>query len=378
MTKEPGTVWVDYVHLSDLDEVQLRAYQDLAREAAEPNPFFSPELLLPAARWLPGGDSVCLLRVWRDGRLVLAMPVRRGPYRRVPVPGLSTWRHPYCYLGTPLVYPDSLDIASAAALQSLRRSGADWFVLEQVYIEGPVVRAFQRAAGSSAVSWTEHGVWERPAVLGQQRRIRAEGLSESSSSARSMRRKLRNLERKVGTVEIREVTRAANPLELDAEIDAFLEMELAGWKGRAGTAMASSSSHASFFRETCRAFAGLGGLDMWQLQAGTIRAAQECHLRIGDTVFAWRTSYNEELSPFSPGALIELDLLRAFCADSESRSLDPCTGNEVRALDRYYPDRRQIGDVLVGFTPLGRALIHVYSRMAQARAWARARSVKKR
>ena len=79
-------------------------------------------------------------------------------------------------------------------------------------------------------------------------------------------------------------------------------------------------------------------------------------------------------SPFSPGAQIELDLLQAFCTNPDFRSLDPCTGNEVRALDRHYPDRRLIGDVLVGLTPLGQALTGMYPRAARARAWARARS----
>ena len=368
-----GALRVELVSLRAPTRVPLGAWQELAAETEEPNAFFHPGLLLAAVRWLPGGDGVCLLTVWRSERLVLAMPICRGPYRRVPVPALSTWRHPYCYLGTPLVHPDELDCAPGAALRNLRRSGADWLVLEQVYLEGPVVRAFQRASGSASASWTEHGVWERPAVLGQQQKVQPVGPS-APSSTKTMRRKRRHLEREFGTVEVLEVSSPGDRLKLDAEIDAFLAMELASWKGRAGTAIASSRRHASFFRETCQAFARLGGLDLWRLQAGNTKAAQECHLRMGDTAFAWRTTYNEELSPFSPGAQIELDLLQAFCTNPDFRSLDPCTGNEVRALDRHYPDRRLIGDVLVGLTPLGQALTGMYPRAARARAWARARS----
>ena len=370
MTEEQaGAMRVNIVPLSDIDDVWLGAWQELAAEAAEPNPFFHPDLLLAAVRWLPGGDSVRLLMVWRGERLVLAMPIARGRYRRVPIAALSTWRHPYCYLGTPLVRPDALDVAPAAALQCLRRGRPGWLVLEQVYVQGPVVGAFRRAAENCSASWLERGVWERPAVLARQQKTQP---AEPPAPPRNktLRRKRRKLERVVGAVETREVAGAADPLTLDAEIDAFLEMELASWKGRAGTAIASSSSHASFFRETCRAFACRGRLDLWQLQAGDVKAARECHLRMGETVFQWKTTYNEELSPFSPGSQIELDALHAFYADHELHSLDPCTSNVVRPLDRFYPDRRLIGDVLVGLTAPSRAITRMYSRAA--RAWARA------
>jgi CelD/BcsL family acetyltransferase involved in cellulose biosynthesis len=363
-----GTLSVDIVSLDAIDDALLSAWRELAADAVEPNPFFDPQLLVPAVRWLPGGKDVRLLTVWRNERMVLAMPVARGRYRRVPLAALSTWKHPYCYLGTPLVRPGELDEAPAAALQSMRRGGPGLLALEQVYVHGPVARAFRRAAENCSASWLEHDVWERPAVLAQET-DEAEGVAPPWT--KTLRRLRRNLEREVGTVESLDMAGAADPLTLDAEIDAFLEMELAGWKGRAGTAMANASSHASFFRETCRGFAESARLELWRLQAGDVAAARECHLLMGGTVFHWKTTYDEELSRFSPGAQLELDVLQDFYDDAEVRSLDPCTGNVVGPSDRLYPDRRLIGDVLVGLTPPGRLITRTFPRVARARAWVR-------
>jgi CelD/BcsL family acetyltransferase involved in cellulose biosynthesis len=107
------------------------------------------------------------------------------------------------------------------------------------------------------------------------------------------------------------------------------------------------------------------------LQAGDVAAARQCHLLMGGTVFHWKTTYDEELSRFSPGAQLELDVLQDFYDDAEIRSLDPCTGNVVSPSDRLYPDRRLIGDVLVGLTSRGRLITRTFPRVARARAWVR-------
>jgi hypothetical protein len=56
----------------------------------------------------------------------------------------------------------------------------------------------------------------------------------------------------------------------------------------------------------------------------------------------------------SPGVQLELDVLHAFHVDASVCLLDPCTGNSPTVSARIYPDRRRIGDVLVGLDPIGR------------------------
>jgi CelD/BcsL family acetyltransferase involved in cellulose biosynthesis len=370
----PRTLRVAVVPVSDVGDDLHAAWRELAADAAEPNPFFAPELLLPAARWLPGGGDISLLTVWRGRRLVLAMPVARTRYRRVPLPAVSTWKHPYCYLGTPLILADELDSAPAAALGALQRNGPGWLVLEQVYVEGPVALAFRRAAAEAGATWVEQGVWERPSVEASEHGTNDESML-SPRSAKTLRRLRRNLERDVGDVSSADRVRFAEAAVVDAEIESFLDMELASWKGRAGTAIANTESHAAFFRETCRGFARDGRLAMWQLRAGAVDAARECHLRAGDTIFGWKTAFNDELARFSPGVQLEIDVLHAFYDDPAHR-MDPCTADQPSTSGRLYPQRRAVGDVLVGFSLPGRLVTRLLPRAA--RVWERARSVRRR
>jgi CelD/BcsL family acetyltransferase involved in cellulose biosynthesis len=342
------------VPLADVDGDLLRAWRELAAEAVEPNPFFGPEVLLPAARRLPGGDRVRLMVVRQGARLVLAMPVTSARYRRIPLRTLSTWRHSYRYVGTPLLVPDTLGMAPAVALEALARTRRPgWLVLEQLYLDGPVASAFRNAAVGRSAGWVEHDVWQRPAVEAREEETYLRG-TLAPRSAKALRRQRRNLERDLGPVLVRDVALVGEPEAVEAEIDAFLAMESAGWKGRAGTAMASDPAHASFWREACRALANAGRLELWQLVAGDVVVARQVHVRAGDTVFHLKTTYDEGLAQRSPGVQLELEVLHAFHVDATLRCIDPCTDPGRSTSDRLYPDSRRFGDALVGLTPTGR------------------------
>ena len=61
----------------------LAAWRELARTSLEPNPFFSPDCLVPAAQHLRGGEELSLLVAEEAGAFRAAMPVGRvGRWRR--------------------------------------------------------------------------------------------------------------------------------------------------------------------------------------------------------------------------------------------------------------------------------------------------------
>jgi CelD/BcsL family acetyltransferase involved in cellulose biosynthesis len=224
-----------------------------------------------------------------------------------------------------------------------------------MYLDGVVAQAFRAAAGSRSARWVEHDLWRRPAVL---RREFETYLDDTlgSRSGRTLRRQRRHLERDLGPVVVQDVARTGDVAAVREEVEAFLAMEEAGWKGRAGTAAASDPAHAAFWREACQALAEAGRLEMWQLRAGDVVAARQCHVRTGGTVFHLRTTYDEALGKSSPGVQLELEAVHAFHVDHEVDLLDPCTEPEPGTSSRLYPDSRRIGDVLVGLSVVGRLL----------------------
>jgi CelD/BcsL family acetyltransferase involved in cellulose biosynthesis len=356
---------VEEVPLLSIDAGLLEGWRELAAAAVEPNPFFSPEVLLPASRWLSGGAVVRLIVVRRGARVVLAMPVSFGGYRRIPLLGVLTWRHPYCYVGTPLVCPDALDDAPAMVLEALARRGRTGaLVLQQIYVDGPVARAFRDAALQRSAPWVEHGVWSRPAVEAREEETYLEN-TLGARSAKALRRQRRHLERELGPMTARDVARSGDRDAVARETEAFLTMEAAGWKGRAGTAMASDPSHAAFWTEACRALADSGRLEQWQLVAGDVVAARQCHVRDGDVVFHLKTTYDERFAQRSPGVQLELDVLHAFHVDPTLRHLDPCTDPVPGTSARLYPDSRRLGDALIGLTPAGRLGVRLVPQAAK-------------
>jgi hypothetical protein len=120
------------IDLSELTSRDLRDWRELAERAIEPNPFFEPGFVRPAARWIAGGHVGLLVAEEADG-WAACLPVRRGwRWGKLPLRSLAGWRHLYSYLGTPLVSGDrprrALEALIARADED-RRSAAlviDW------------------------------------------------------------------------------------------------------------------------------------------------------------------------------------------------------------------------------------------------------------
>src|SRR5438094_10174810 len=92
--------------VADLSPSTVTAWRDLCVRAVERNPFFRPELVLPAADLLHGRDCH-LVTVSHGGRLLACLLVR-GPsrWRPTPRPMARPWRPQSCFLGPPLVDRD--------------------------------------------------------------------------------------------------------------------------------------------------------------------------------------------------------------------------------------------------------------------------------
>ena len=130
--------------------------------------------------------------------------------------------------------------------------------------------------------------------------------------------------------------------------DEFMRIEDSGWKGRAGTAMADDSGAAEFFREICARYAAAGRLQLLALEAGGTVAAMKCNIAAGDTLFSFKIAYEESLSRYSPGILMEVENVTVFHEQRAELVQDSCAqpGNEM--INRLWPDRRSIETVVIG------------------------------
>lgn len=318
--------------LGELDDADRRAWRELAGRALDPNPYLDPDFVLPAARGLGEWDAVELLRVVdRDG-WAFALPIRRyRRWHRVPLPCVATWFHSYCFLGTPLIAPGDPGKALAAALARLGGARRQAFVgLDWTAADGPAALDLDES--------DEPLRFDRFQRATLNRRDDGEYLSHvRGKHRREFRRLAAGLQERLGAgVELTD--RAGE----DAAIDEFLRLEAAGWKGRAGTALATIPPHAAFFRETCRALADRGALQMHFLEADGRAVAARCSLLAGRTSFCFKIAYDEKLAEFSPGRELELRLLDAFHRDERLDRMDSCAEPGNPLFNRLWPDRRAL------------------------------------
>lgn len=350
-----ATATIERLPLRAITPEQERAWRALATDAAEPNPFFEPEMLLPAAERL--GDGRETLLVVRSGpRWIACLPVRPVVrWHRLPVPGLASWLHPYCFLGTPLVAADAVTEAAAA----LRAAARTYLALDLLGLDGPVAAALRSDFGSPASRPVLYRSHERATV-----RHRADGgyFGGRGKRLREVRRTRRLLEETLGRpVRTVDRTNAADAAER------FLRLEASGWKGDGGTALACDPDHRAFFLDVCARFGAAGRLELLELGAdGEPPVAAGWTLRAGDERFFCKIAYDETLARVAPGVQLAGDALWRL-HERGAGAIDSCAAPDNRMINALWPDRRSVGALLLPATgPSGRLARSTARTLARA------------
>lgn len=92
--------------------------------------------------------------------------------------------------------------------------------------------------------------------------------------------------------------------DLDNMLRTGFALESSGWKGRAGTAIASRPETAWFYREVARWAAASGILQLFFLHVNGRPVAFCYALQQGETLYCVKAGYDENDAPHSPGALL--------------------------------------------------------------------------
>ncbi|MBV1688106.1 GNAT family N-acetyltransferase [Novosphingobium sp. G106] len=317
------------------------AWDALALCAAEPNPFFESWYLLPAlAAFDPGGD-IGLLRFEAGDELAGLMPVvRPRSYYGRPIPHLASWLHANCFLGTPLVAA-GLERPFWRALLAWAdgHAGAGLFLhLRDLSLTGPLHQALSDVLD-------EQG--RRAALVHREERalLASEEAPEAYFEAALSGKKRKELRRQfarlseLGEVRIERLTDADG---LDGWIEAFLALELAGWKGLAGSALAAQPATAHLFRESLHGGARRGRLERLTLSLDGAPIAMLVTFLTPPGAFSFKTAFDERYARYSPGVLLQRENLAILGRDDIAWS-DSCAAADHPMIDHIWRERRAIG-----------------------------------
>ena len=338
--------------LSGQEKAQLSA---LVQAALEPNPFYEPGCLLPAAAHLPGGTEVSLAFV-RDGDQMLAAVPTRRLLKLAGTAVITSRPFQVINLGTPLLAAGAPERTMDSLLSVLaRESGAGVLALEWLGDNGPVGHAVRCAAKRLRMPCRTYRQWERPVLNREGSALCTKSRCTlcqkcallSPKRAKALSRWQRGIARELGSPP--EATDRSGQPEW---VERYLSLESAGWKGGLGPGtgdLAHRPGHAEWFRESVRDLSMAGRARLFSLTAGPHLLAMFYMVRTpGRGAFAWAMSYDETFRPYAPGVQLLLETVRAFFQEGEDVFYDSCTIPSTSHFSEFFPGSRTISNVAIG------------------------------
>lgn len=322
-------------------ESECFGWDALALHASEPNPFLESWYLLPALRALDPGGQVRLLRFESSGRLAGLLPLNfERRYYGHPLPQLSAWVHPNCFLGTPLVAAgEESGFWRALFAWVDRHAGQALFLhLREIPLSGPLYSAFREVLCEQRRR-CEQVQMESRALLSSN--IGAEDYFEASLSGKK-RKELRRQASRLSELGTLTTERSRNEAGIDTWAAEFIALELAGWKGEAGSALGSSPATAHLFVEALFGAARAGRLERLALRLDGRAIAMLTNFITPPGAFSFKTTFDEAYARFSPGVLLQRENL-ALLDDPAIAWTDSCAAADHPMIERIWRERRAIG-----------------------------------
>ena len=335
-----------------IDPAFLAAWQRLAECASEPNVFHAPEYLGPAIRHCDALHRARLLALHIDGQLCGLMPIAREThYGRWPVPHSQNWRHPNCFLGTPLIRPGHEAAFWQALLADLdRKPGAGLFLhLHGIATDGPVFAALQTLCACQQRTCD--------IVLAQERAMLATDLAGPVYYEQVVRKKKRKelarLRNRLAELGMIETVQGCEPAGLDAWLAEFMALEQSGWKGRNGSALCDMPETHGLFVEASHAAHKAGRLHLIAMRLDGRAIAMLVNFLSPPGGFSFKTAFAEEFARFSPGVLLQIDNLDIL-GDHGLSWMDSCAAEGHPMIDSLWAERRHVARVSVALRGYGR------------------------
>lgn len=321
----------------------------LAKRALVPAPAAGARWAGPMlAELTPSPDRVTVLaaRDGATGRLIGIAPVERPPavaYRALPV--LSSWWTPLTFAGTPLV-----DSARAVpALRSMlraahREAAAKALLFRGMEADGGLIQAIADAAEAEGTAWAVVRTYERAALVPQG----SFGDWLASNFSRKRRKELNRLRVRLAEAGRLESLAWRPGMAVEPWLHQFCAVERAGWKGRAGTALACDPRSMNFVAAAIGRMAERGEMGFWKIALDGRPVAMLFAIIEGGRAWLLKIAYDEGLARYSPGVLVLLDATEDLFRRGDIALADSCAEPGHPMIDNVWRGRIAIADVLIG------------------------------
>lgn len=376
----PRGKYFEVIALSDPRAMQewIPQWETLAKDAIEPNVFYEHWTLIPALRLYASESVKVALVLARDpnaavkSRLVGVFPLEFGcHFRHLPIRCVRLWKHPHCYLATPLIATSFQAQCWDAIFQWLKASpeSGSLFELRTISGDGPILRSLQAHTFGQRLPLHVSELYTRALMeLGDtgEDYIRS---SMGGDHRRSYARKKRQLAEKGDMT----VSRLGPEDSVDGWLKDFLQVEASGWKGKTATAMACHNVDRQFLADISQEAFNRNRLMMMTMKLDGRPIASHVGIYASEGAFALKIAYDESLGQYSPGILLELEAIHELHQQRPRpcQWVDCCSAADSVVMKRVWKQQRTIvsvvcptgrpgGDLLVSALPM---LQYVRSRL---------------
>lgn len=331
---------------ADLDELVSRReeWRWLANNALDANPFYGPDLLIPALKAGIAGTATRLLIVEDHAVLRGFFPLQRPFFRDGAMSlGWMLYRDPLTCLTVPLVAREGSEAVLATALAWLAASSGPAALVFPLLPENkPFAALLARHAAHEKCLMCPLESWERPAIA------RGSAIAEKTRAA--IEKKRRKLE-KNGEVKLVRMM-SGNP-DLPGLLEAFLDIEAASWKGAGGTAIRNVPVLETVFRTLAAELAPSPTLLIEALMVGERPCAINLNLVADGTVYTVKSTYHPDFASHSPGRLLDAFAFHLVEDDGAFSHVDSCAGPGHPLAD-LWPDHEDISCLALALRPGGK------------------------
>lgn len=314
------------------------AWDDLMRNAADPNPFLERWFLAPSLQHIGAAEGAGVLVCQCADQLIGLMPlVRRKAYYGYPFPHLANWLHDNAFCGAPLIR-QGFETAFWQALLGWADGNA-----------GPslFLHLSHVPADTSGFADLRHviALGHRPAAIVQRqaRALLRSDLAPEDYFGQSMsgkkRKELRRQHNRLAEAGSLEFRRDEGSVNLEDWILEFLAMEERGWKGKCGTALAQHSANAAVFREALHGAAAVNRLERLTLLLDGRPIAMLANFMTPPGAYSFKTAFDERYARYSPGVLLQRENL-ALLARPEIAWTDSCAAADHPMIERIWREKR--------------------------------------
>lgn len=348
------------------------AFAELSEHALEPNPHMAPAAV-SAATLLAGEDDIVVLCAWQSEALDFERLVGVWALRRE-----RDWRSGFTAVliapilplyevsSLPVVDRDHAVEASQALMRYLLAASdlPRTLALPLLPLEGPGFTALAEACRTTGSTIATCERWARPVMIPQPGDDHERYLRRALGSSYKKRMQQVRAVIRSGALTFR---RSRGQAALDA-LDAFLTLEAAGWKGKAGTAIACIPADTAYFRRLAALFAAEDGLLIDTLLLDGRVLAMGLLIESAGRRHFLKIAYDETQGRHSPGRTLTVAMLRADLGGTPPAFFDSGAGEGVDTGTYVWGERREMGNALIG---IGRRPIGAARAAALGRMWLR-------